>query len=235
MSLLSLCREAIDQLSSVAMPTAIVGSTNPTAKMLLRLANEEGRSLMRRASWQALQSEKTFITTAADVQAGALPDDFDRMVPETMFNRTRNRYVAGPISAVDWQRAKSSLVTTINPAYRMRGNAILFTPQQTAGETIAFEYISKNWCASSIGTPQASWLADNDVGRLDESLMSLGIVWRFLKSKGFAYADDLQAYERRVTEASMRDGGRARLSSDADCVDRLPTRFNVPGDWHINP
>ena len=39
--------------------------------MLLRLASEEGESLMRRYPWQTLISEKTFTTLAQETQTGA--------------------------------------------------------------------------------------------------------------------------------------------------------------------
>lgn len=229
MSLLSVCQDAARVIGGGRIPSAIVGATaDNLAQLLLALANEEGRSQMRRYAWQALQSEKVFTTTAADTQAGAVPPDFDRMIPETMFNRTRNRFVAGPMSAADWQRAKSSAITTINPIFRMRGNLILFTPQQTAGETVAFEYVSKNWCESNTGTRQARWLADTDVALLDEDIMALGLIWRFRQRKGLSYAEDLEIYERRLMDAELRDGGRARLSSDPECYDRGATRLQIP-------
>jgi hypothetical protein len=87
MSLLTLCQGAARQLN-VAVPTSIVGNTgNETAMLLLRLASEEGFSLMRRYPWQVLTSEQTFTTVAADAQTNAIPTDYDRMIPETMFNR----------------------------------------------------------------------------------------------------------------------------------------------------
>lgn len=232
MSLLTLAQAAARQLN-IGVPSAFVNNTaDDTAALLLRLATEEGVSLMRRYPWQALTTEGTFTTVAADDQ-GALPSDYDRMLPESMYNRSRRRPVAGPLSADEWQQTKATLVTYVNPTYRIRGNRILLTPLPPAGETVAYEYISKNFCTSSGGTEQADWAADGDLARLDEGLMTLGLVWRFRQVKGLSYAEDLGLYEKRVSEAAMRDGTKPRLVGDAPVVDRPATPLQVPETWTI--
>lgn len=232
MSLATLCQAAARQLN-VAVPTAFVSSTDETAALLLRLATEEGVSLMRRYPWQAITAEHTFTTVAADEQTSSIPTDFDRMLPETMFNRGTRRRVAGPLSAEEWQQTKATLVTYVNPTFRLRGGTILMSPNPPAGETIAYEYVSKNFCASAGGTAQADWVADSDVGRLDEGLMTLGLVWRFRQVKGLSYAEDMQLYERRVSDAEMRDGVKPRISSDMGCHDRMATKLQIPETWNI--
>lgn len=233
MSLLTLCQAAARQLN-VAVPSSIVGNTgNETAMLLLRLASEEGFSLMRRYPWQVLTAEKTFTTVAADEQTSAIPDDYDRMIPETMFNRGTRRRVAGPLSAEEWQQTKATLVTYVNPTFRIRGDALLMSPNPPAGETVAYEYVSKHFCKSSGGTTQADWLADSDLGRLDEALMALGLVWRFRQVKGLSYAEDLNLYERRVSDAEMRDGVKPRISGDMGVMDRMATKLQVPETWNI--
>jgi hypothetical protein len=233
MSLLTLCQGAARQLN-VAVPTSIVGNTgNETAMLLLRLASEEGFSLMRRYPWQVLTSEQTFTTVAADAQTNAIPTDYDRMIPETMFNRGTRRRVAGPLSAEEWQQTKATLVTYVNPTFRIRGDALLMSPNPPAGETVAYEYVSKNFCKSAGGTGQADWALDADLGRLDEGLMALGLVWRFRQVKGLSYAEDLNLYERRVSDAEMRDGVKPRISADMGCIDRIATKLQIPETWNI--
>ncbi len=232
MSLLTLAQAAARQLN-VAVPSVIVGGTDETSMLLLRLATEEGVSLMRRYPWQALQTEKTFTTVAADSQTNALPTDFDRMLPETMFNRNTRRRVAGPLSPEEWQQTKATLVTYVNPTFRIRGDAILMSPNPPAGETVAYEYISKNHCKTAGGVTQADWALDTDLSRLDEGLMTLGLVWRFRQVKGLSYAEDINLYERRVSDAEMRDGVKARLSSSCGSYDRVPTKLQVPETWNI--
>lgn len=229
MTLLTMCSAALTQLNLPA-ETAIVGNTtSDTAVQLLRLAQEEGEALARRYPWQTLQTEKTFTTSATSVQTGAIPTDFAYMIPETFWNRTSRRRVNGPVDAEEWQRIQAMVTTYINPAYRIRGDSILITPTPSAGQTCAYEYISKNWCQSSGGTAQSSWAADTDTGKLDEALMTLGLVWRFRQAKGLEFEDDLSLYERRVAEAMQRDGTKGRLSSDGWMgMDRQPTHLQIP-------
>jgi hypothetical protein len=212
MSLLGICQDAARDLH-VAIPSAVVASSDPQALLLLRLANDEGRSLAGRHHWQNLQSEHSFLTVAAAAQVNAIPADFDRIIPDTMFNRTSRRQVYGPIDATEWQRQQASLITAVNPAFRIRGNAILIAPLPRPGDTIAYEYISRHWCESNAGSPHAEWLADTDRGRLDEALMTLGVIWRFRRDKGFAFDDEKDAYERRVADAIMNDGTRRRIGT----------------------
>jgi hypothetical protein len=227
MSLLSLCQAAAIQLS-LPVPSAIIGSAEDTDVMLLRLAQEEGLALMRRYPWQVLMAEQTFTTVAAETQPGVIPADFDRILPDTIWNRSTRRRVVGPIAADEWAETKAKQVTYVNPTFRIRGDAWLMTPTPPADETIAFEYVSKNFCKAG-ATPQAAWAADADVARLDEGLMTLGLVWRFRAAKGLPYGEDLALYEKRVMEAILRDGGgKMRLSACQTMVDRVPTRAQIP-------
>jgi hypothetical protein len=233
MSLLTMCQAAAAQLS-VTVPSLVMLGSDDTSVILRRLADEEGLALMGRYPWQALQREHTFTTTAADTQTGGIPSDFDRVIPDTVFNRNTRRRVAGPLSPDEWAQTKASLVTYVNPTFRIRTDAFLMTPNPPAGETVAYEYISKNFCKSSGGTGQAAWAADSDLGVLDERLMTLGLVWRFRQAKGLPYGEDLALYERRVADAQMRDGGgKARISGDPAVHDRVATRLQVPETWVI--
>lgn len=233
MSLLTLCQSAAIQLS-VSVPSIVMAGVDETSIILRRLAQEEGVSLMRRYPWQALQREHTFTTVAADTQTGGIPTAFDRIIPDTVFNRNTRRRVAGPLSPDEWAQTKASLVTYVNPTFRIRGDAFLMTPNPPAGETVAYEYISKNFCTSSTAVPQAAWAADDDLGVVDEGLITLGLVWRFRQAKGLPYGEDLAMYERRVMDAQMRDGGgKPRISSDPAVHDRVATRLQVPETWVI--
>jgi hypothetical protein len=229
MSLLQMVKDACDELS-LPRPNVVANSTDPQVRQLFRLANVEGRNLAKRHNWQVLTSEHTFTTTATAVQltASALPTDFNWIIPETMWNRSSRRRVYGPIDNQEWQGIKGSSVNSVDPAFRIKGNTILLTPNPTTGHSIYYEYVSKNWCQSSGGTAQAAWAADTDTGRLDEFLMTLGIVWRFRKAKKLNFADEFAVYEREVTDAIIRDGSRPRLSTNSMSDERSPRPPTTP-------
>lgn len=227
MTLLTIVDDAARQMSLTA-PTAVIASTDKQDVLFLRCAQEEGKSLAGRHNWQTLITEKTFLTTAATAQTSSIPSDFDRMIPETMFNRTRNRQVWGPVAPDEWQRVQSSLITFVNPGFRIRGDTILLTPTPAASETVAYEYISTKWCLSSAAVAQAAWAADDDTSKLNEEAMKLGIVWRFKQDKGFAWQDDYLKYERYVADLIMRDGSRQRLRTDSASTERRPVSPIIP-------
>jgi hypothetical protein len=235
MSLLTITQGAWRNLfPGTTVPSSVyANTTDANVVELLRLCNEGGKALMKRYPWAALITEKTFTTVAAAAQTSSVATDFDRILPETMFNRTTRRRVYGPVDPETWQNIQASLVTFVNPAFRIRGSgtaSLLLTPTPSAGQTVAYEYITKNWCQSSGSVGQTEWAADTDTSLLDEHLHELDLVWRFRAAKGFDYTQELQNFETYLAVAMMNDGAKPRLSLDGTMVgrDRVPTAPQVP-------
>ena len=212
-------------LCNLPAPTSIIGSTDPNVPRLLRLANQEGRILSRRHDWQNLMVDYTVATLAAELQT-ALPADYDRLLPyPELWNRSLAQMYRGPTMADTWGQIKGLGVTTGAPGWwRMLGNALYITPAPTAAQTLAFPYISKNWCESSGGTDQAAWAADTDTARIPERLITLGIVWRYKHGKGMDYAEDMSTYEREVELACSRDRGLGIIRPSPGSRDPLADR-----------
>jgi hypothetical protein len=231
MSLLTIVNNAAVRLGIDTAITSVVGSTDATAIQMLALAQEEGKALARRHSWQNITKEKTFTSTAAAVQASSVASDFDRFVDGSFFNRTDKRPVEGPLTPQEWQFAQAVVATTIVEAFRMRGGDILITPTPAdTSTTYAYEYISTNWCSSSGGTHQSSWAADSDSGLLNEELMTLGIMWRYAKAKGYDYGELFRTYELQCMSAASRDGGNPTLYAGKRGP-RQPGIYVPDGNW----
>lgn len=226
MTLLTIVGDAAERLG-LTRPTTVMASLDENAKVLRGLAQEEGKTLARRHSWQALQTEHTFVT-ADGTASYALPSGFDRILTETVFNRTRRRMMVGDLTPQQWQETQASLVTMVNPAFRIRGGLFLISPTPNSVETIAYEYITKNWCLSASSVAQTAWTADSDTGILDEELTTLGVVWRFKSKKGFDYAEDMTSYEIQVENAIFRDGAPMRIDTSRSERDRVPHAPQVP-------
>ena len=222
MSLLTIVSSACDRLN-LPTPTTVMTNQTETIRALRGFAQEEGKDLSRRAAWQKLTKEHTFTTLAASDQgAASIPDDFDWYKADTMFNRTRRRAVVGPLDDELWQQIQASLTTLVDPGFRFRGGTILITPTPPAGQTVAYEYTSNQWCESEAGTDQSEWMADTDVPILEPELFILGLVWRFRKAKALSYDEDFSTYERAVLDRMMKDGAKPRLSGDSARHDRIP-------------
>lgn len=219
MSLLSLTQDACDRIG-LPRPSLVIGSSDTQVRQLLGLAQQEGKDLARRGPWQELTKETTFTATATTTQSGALPSDFERMIEGTFWNRTQDRRVVGPLTPQKWQMLQTGLYSLVWDAFRIRGTEILMSPAPTAGDTLAFEYVSKNWCTNANGsTERSSWVADDDVGLLDEELLTLGLIWRFKKAKGLDYSEEFRSYEQMIEKKLANDGGMGVLDLNGDRLD----------------
>ena len=217
MALLDICETTASRLG-LRQPATVVGSTDLTAQVLLALANEAGKHLMRYHDWQNLIVEVT-ATASASVVPIALAADFDRMIYNpAIWNATTGLQLFGPTPQRVWRQLTSSGLTIagVGGYWRLRGNALNVRPVMTAGDLLEFEYISKNWCESSGGTGQTEFMADTDVTLVDEELFVLEMVWRFRKSRGFgSYAEDLSTAEREKEKLASRDRGTGRIRSSS--------------------
>lgn len=213
MTLLTVIQKACDAMGLVR-PSAVVSSTDQQVRQLYALANEEGEELARSYNWQALRIEQTFTTVAANAQPGAVPADWDRFINNSFFNRTQRREIIGPITPQQWQSIQAQpALNRVYLAFIERGGSFLVTPTPSAGDLVAYEYISNNWALSASSTPQSSFLADTDTTLLSERLMQLGIRWRFLSAKGLDYGEAMKTYEREKETKQARDGASGILTS----------------------
>lgn len=238
MTLLSIAQDAAD-IIGIPKPSTVIGNNEDNVRFLLAAANTEGKELAKRHTWQRITKEATYSSLAAELQGafsslgsgGTDASDFDRIIPDTFWNRTNNWRITGPLSPSEWQAKKSSSVSGPYNDYRIQGGNLYLYPAATAGETHAFEYVSTQWCQSSDGnTDRSEWAADTDVGLLDEDLMKLGVVWRFKKSRSLAFENEYLVYENSVTQAISRDGGKRTLRLAGH--PRFRTGIVVPdGNW----
>lgn len=213
MSLLTIIQAAADRLG-VARPNAVMSSGEEIIRVMRTLATQEGRELASRATWQRLTKEQSFTSIASETQTNAIPSDFDRFITETCWNYTQQEPMIGPLEPQEWQALKASSVGPADWHYRIRGNDFIVVPVPTAGETIKFEYVSKNWVdtnADGVGDADA-WASDTDTAVLSEELITLGVIWRWLKRNRMPYADEFQEYTAQVTQAIARDGGKRTVN-----------------------
>jgi len=235
MSLLTIIDGACGELN-IAQPSTVIASTDLATRQLLALARKEGKELARRFDWQVLLKEATFTTAAAETQIASLSatfSDFARIVNDTMWNRTQAWKVSGPLTPQQWQqRLASAAQAGIRNFSRIRGDALIFNPVPTAGDYVYFEYISNKWCQSSLAAPQSDWLADSDTALIDEEVIRLGVVWRFLKAKGLDYAEEFRTYEMALGDIFGSDGGSSVLNLSDEPEPMLSA--NIPeSNWSL--
>lgn len=210
MTLLTIVQRAARGVG-IPVPDAVAGSSDPQVLQLLEATNKIGEDLMQEFDWNILTKEHTFSTVALEEQVDlSTITNFNRIKDETMFNRSKRRPVWGPLDPDEWQARKALVTAGFQDLFRIRGNAILFSNTPAAGETVAFEFVSKNWVGNSGITGKDLFDTDTDVGVLDERLLQRGAEWWFLEGKGGRYDERFRAYEKIKGEVQARDGGNRR-------------------------
>lgn len=189
-------------------PTIALLSQDLNVQILVSCFQEEGDELMRAHDWNVLTVEYTVAALAAQAQT-AMPADFDRMVDKAeIWNRSLNQKYYGPSDEREWQEMRSGSISAGYVGWwRMIGGALNLFPTPTAGNTLAFNYISNKWAANAGGTAQTSFLLDSDIPRLPDHLFMAGARWRYRHSRGFDYAEDMATYERLKEKAASNDRG----------------------------
>jgi hypothetical protein len=220
---------------NLPITTTVYANQGDAQKQLVALSNTEGDILAKDHPWQRLTVERSFTTTATNQQTNeTLPAAFDRVVDETLWNRTTKQPVYGPLSPRIWQGQLGLGISSLYSSYRLRGNSFYFTPVPTAAQNIYYEYQSNQWCETSGGTGQSAWAADTDVSRLPDLVMTLGLVWRWLEAKGFDYSNRHDEYEREKQKAKARDGTRRHLSMVGPPDGYSPLAPTIAdGSWNI--
>lgn len=178
MSALSIVQTAASWLA-LPIPDELFSSTEPQVVQLRGLLNEEGYDLVTwpDKAWTKLTREKQFITVAADAQPGALAPDFSRFLDQSIWDRSQNRPVYGPMSPQQWEQEKASPTFSISYyGFRLRGNDFLMTPTPQAGDTIAYEYVSSFYvydtaAGDTVPTKDAFTL-DTDTSVFPETLVA---------------------------------------------------------------
>lgn len=231
MTALTIVQNACARLG-IPVPLVVFASTDPQTIQLRALLNQSGGELAANKDWVRLMVQQEFSTVAAEIQTSAIPADFDHILNDSMWDRTTDRPVYGPLNPQEWQREKAGpTFTSVYYAFRIRGTDMLFTPTPTAGDSVYYEYITKNWCESSAGVGQDAFAADTDVSRLREELHTLDLIWRFKAAKGLDFQAEFATFQNEVSTEMGRSGGAPVLSMSFP----MPYRRyqpNVPeGNW----
>jgi hypothetical protein len=243
MSILNMLEDACNDIGLPVLTS--IAQNDQTVRQLLRMANKEGHALLNRYDWQRARLEYQHTTVSATSQGNILAitsitaasitgtsSPFGHIINDTFWDQTQQRPVYGPLGPQHWQGLVASSTTGPFSEYRIRNNELLTIPVPPAGNIWQFEIKSRFFCESTSGQGRDRWLIDSDKGRMDEEIMTLGIVWRYKKAKGMDYSEDFVEYERRVINEMGKDGGKVTLDAGGD-YDYKPF-MNVPdGSWNL--
>lgn len=231
MTLLEIIREVCLR-SGLLRPTVIMSSQDDMLTQMAALLNEVIVDLRTRFRWQGLFAEATWSALAAENQGdlATLAPGLQLLVPRTFYNRTAGMQYEPCLSPDEWAAMRAM---ALSPSYRYRliAGSLRVFPTPTAGDVMSFEYRSSYAVRDSAGTPKERFTADTDTCVLPSELLILGLRWRWKAEKGFAYAEEMAAYERLVAETANLDAGGRSLSMDNYSKEGQPGIVIPQGNW----
>lgn len=182
MSILEVVQDVSKRLG-LDSPSTVVGNTDKGVIQLLALFEEGGREIASRYNWPQLNKE-ALITLVASQDGYDLPDDFNFRLDNTDWDRSNSWPTIGMVSAEDWQRWKSGVSTTPNRKLaRVKGplfNKYTLHPvpdSGDAGETMVYEFQSKNWLR-----PSGAWTTSTSYSTNDYVYSSDGHIYKATNS-----------------------------------------------------
>ncbi len=189
----------------VEEPNVVIGNTDIVVRKMLRAANRVGLDLVKRRPWGALRRVSIFTAVAGQDQPAFAPADFDRLIAETLWDRTNRRLIAGSADAARWQSLAATMRGTASGHFTLRGTSLSMYPAPVGGEAMAFEYVSKNFAQTASGVSVPRWTNDTDIGLLSEEMFTLGVAAFWLKGEGLPWEAAMGDYESRVLREMQAD------------------------------
>ena len=229
-NLLMLARSVSNRLPLSTTVTTVVGNTEPLIAQLLEIMQEEGDEMMQCHDWSELYKTWT-MTLVTDPDEITFESDHDRYVKNADFWRSGSDVspLSGPVSSDDWH-----YIVDISGNYPGYWRPIRLGIEITGvplDETVDVEYISKNWIIDLDGsTGKAAFAADTDTIIFDENMFKAGIRWRWKQSKGLAYAEDMETYERLKEKRIAADRAARPMPTNRSITERYKAAgYSWPG------
>lgn len=224
MSILSVCKDAAVKLNQ-PQPTSVFSSTDPFAAELLLQAKETAASLLKEEhDWRDLTR---LATLPGDASAVAFPlatgaPGYERMIKGGKLHslRFRNATFRAARDLDEWLYLNDSLLVGSPGNWIILGGAMQIFPPMPTDDSARFYYISNRVALSSGGAEQVEFKADTDTFVLDERLLYLGVVWRWLASKRMEYSESLKDYEVAKMSAMGKDKGSQIITVGRQRVSR---------------
>jgi hypothetical protein len=208
MTILSAAQDAIARLVG-RRPAAVVSSTDEICVEITAIAQEAAEEIFKAHDWQDLTEFQT-ITGDGTSSTFALPSDYDRMVLKSELYDPNNWFwnYQHVTDYGQWLIYQNSGFGWVSPGvWTLRKNQFHFMPTPQAGAKAVFPYVSNNIFADSNGNPKPRLSADTDSFVLDERVLTLAIIWKWLSLKRMDYQQEIDDYNIALTQAAARDKG----------------------------
>ena len=179
---------------------------------------------------QAASASGTVTLTFSQTQY-TMPSDYDRLIDDTDWDKSKHWGMLGPETAQQWQWLKSGYIST-GPRMRFRvlGGYFQIWPPSGIEDYIGFEYVSNQWvlATADVITPtKSSFTVDTDTCVYNDTLMILGLKSKYMLSNGWADPYG-QLYWAHKQIAIANDAGSPKLSMAPRLSEVLISQTNLP-------
>lgn len=180
----------------VVPPSTLTGLTDTYSRRFMRYAHKVAERMVREADWVDLRKTHTFIYGSEDI----IPDDFGRMIPETLWNETLGTQIHGPVSSALWQlwriRGTSVIENRFTSFYFLPSMPI--HPSPSAGDTLSYIYVSSYYCESAAGVGKPAFTDDTDIFLLNSDLLTTGVILEWLSADNLPFEMAMNSYKDRL-------------------------------------
>lgn len=145
-SILEIAKEAAERDATAPAPTTLFGSDTKIARTLRNAANDTMREYLRKTEYVGLSEfMSTWVFALSPGKfAYPMPPDFLRTIRNTEYRSGWPLGLIGPATPQTWASwVFGRCAPPIQTGWRIRNNAIFFTPTPSASELVIIEYISR--------------------------------------------------------------------------------------------
>lgn len=154
--------------------------------------------------WQRLFRTHTATLAASPEQTVALPADFGRLVPGTVWLNDTAWPVRGPLSEAEYEDLKRPTFSTALPVFRLSGGALDLLANPVSGGSLTLRYITSQPVTNG-ATRRETWQADSDAALVDERLVMLAMIALWRDARGLNPQNAAALYASALARAKAQD------------------------------
>lgn len=185
-------------------PGVWIGSVEQTEQEVVEFARQALRMVVEAHEWQALVKSYTVALAASPSQTVALPADFGRLVPGTVWLTDLAWPATGPVSEVEFEALSQPPVASAGPVFRIAGGALDLLAQPAPGGSLTLRYVTSQPVANGT-TRRESYAADADTALIREELITLAMLALWRDSRGLNPAGAATLYASALARAKAQD------------------------------
>jgi hypothetical protein len=214
-------------------PSTVFSSVETFEQELADLSNEVAADIAKSADWQALLRVAVIMGDGV-TDAFDFPSNYDRQpVHADILDAQFTAWgYARETDLNAFLRCRQGAIGASPGIWTIYGSQIQFCPAPPNGAEAEFFYVDRQYATDINGTPKDAFDTDNDLFRLPERLLTLGLVWRWRQNKGLSSGEDEAAFSKAFAEASGRDRG-SRIFSTGPM--RMPGNIYPSYPWSLGP